>query len=294
MSYHERQGLILSMSELSQECHNFEQDNPYATPQQAFYDQAIFSFVVDEVHAMMQIMCCEVRLCTSLFNPVYSLLFMVLYILTLPGAVLHWMFMSCVPVRMREYPEEREFRSQGIYTAMGTALISLLFCISGLFSSDSIVAVNNQVAVVVNGCIILTAMTSLRAITDELPATMRVFAVSMWLIALALAVLAFLDVYTAISFSWDAALVQFTLRLVELLMCTAVAVRAAQFWDMYADGQSDSFRSGGYSGSALLRNDSRDVGLAVTLVLLQMVVLGGLMCAVDAAEVELPRWDGLW
>ncbi len=276
------------MSELNQESQAFEQDNPYATSRQAFYDQTIFSFVKDEVHAMMQIMCCEIRSFTSFYNPVYAIIFAILYILTLPGAALHWLLLSCVPVRMREYPEEREFRSQGIYTAMGIALISLPFCIAGLYLGDEVMVMINQVAIVVNSCIVVVNMIGLRAITDELLVTTRVFIVGVWLIDLVMIGLTLFDVYSFVTFSW-ATLLEFILRVMEIFVYTIVGVQSIQFWDMYADNPDGNDFFGGGFNRDYNRNNKLDVRLAVTLIFLQLVVIGGFVYAVTISEAKAWR-----
>jgi hypothetical protein len=278
MTHFERQGLILSMSELSQESQNFEQEYPYATRQQAFYDQSIFGFVVDEVHAMMQVFCCECRTCANFYNPLYILMFGLLYILTLPGAALHWMFLSCVPVRCREYPEEREFRSQGIYTAIGIALISIPFSIIGLFLGEDVMVMINKVAIVVNFCIVATNLIGLRAITDEMLVTTRVFIVGIWIVDFVLIGLALFDVYSFVTVSWET-LLDFVLRIFEIFVYTVIGVQSIQFWDLYAESSSTGRR----------RDETKDWLHAVALALLELVVLAGFVYAVYIAEEKAWR-----
>ena len=139
---------------------------------------------MDEVNAMMQIMFCELPYIATMYNPVYCLLFGLLFLLTLPGALLHYLFLCCSPVKKRElaltnnnfkrnlsasnsqifsnyaytyirfvfefslhrYPEERELRSQGIYTAMGMAILRYVcmhvcmfaYTVISIFSCDGI------------------------------------------------------------------------------------------------------------------------------------------------------------
>eukprot|EP01038_Epipyxis_sp_PR26KG_P005216 gene5216-7258_t len=147
----ERQGLILSISELSEQSQLYQNgDDRYATRQQAFYDQSIFSFVVDEVHAMMQIMCCENRFCGNFYNPIYLIVFCSLFVTTFPGALLHWLCICWVPVRYREFPEERELRSQGIYTAMGIALWSVPASIWSYITDTESLAYISQISIILN------------------------------------------------------------------------------------------------------------------------------------------------
>jgi hypothetical protein len=112
MSQHERKSLIVSFSELNRSDDDHLQE--FATADETFLNQNIFSYALDEVHAMMQIMCCNLRLVANCYNPLYLVLFLVLFIIILPGALLHRALMccSCISVRKLESPEERELRSQ--------------------------------------------------------------------------------------------------------------------------------------------------------------------------------------
>ena len=109
----------------------------YATTDGASLNQNIINYSLDEVHAMMQLMCCNVRAVAHSYNPIYLIIFVLLFMVVLPGAFLHWALMCCISVRKRESPEERELRSQGIYAALGIAMISIPFTAIGLYVGTS-------------------------------------------------------------------------------------------------------------------------------------------------------------
>jgi len=264
----------MSMSELSSEVQNFEDDYPYATRGQAFYDQTIFGFVMDEVHAMMQIMFCEIRGCANFYNPLYLIIFCILYIVTIPGAAMHWTCLSCLPVRNREFPEEREFRSQGIYTAVGIAMINIPFAIIGLFIGNDELLMINEVSIVVNVCIIISNLIALRAITDELLLSTRTFIVGVWLIDAILIGLTLFDVYTFVSFSW-ATIAEFVLRIFEIIVYTIIGVQSIQFWDMYVEEANTR---------VFAKDNTKDVVLCIILTLMIVIVFSGFIFAISISE----------
>lgn len=246
----ERPDFILSFSELAAQ--QDEESKPlqrsaeifsdYATSGEAFFGQNIFSYVGDEVHGVLQISCCESRVCTSFYNPFYLILFAVLYILTLPGALLHWALLPCIPVRKLEQPEVRELRSQGIYTAIGIAVISLPFAAIGLFLGDDIMVLINEVAIAVNCAIIVTNLIGLKVIADELFMSTRTYAIGAWIIALFLIGLALVDAYAYLTFSWLTVLV-YVLRLLEIFVYSVIAYQCIQLWDLYADKAGETYES---------------------------------------------------
>ena len=122
--------LIPSIAEITQTTQSqYDQSHMYATVSQAFYEQSLIQFVMDEVHALLHIVFCRSRYLNTWYNPLYTILYVCFFVLTLPGALLHYTCLSCVPVRYREYAEERELRSQGIYAALGISFYSIPFAI---------------------------------------------------------------------------------------------------------------------------------------------------------------------
>lgn len=95
-AYQERAGLLLSFSELTRDDVR-DANDLYASSDEAFLSQSLPVYVADEVNAIMQIAFCEIRWCTTFYNPIYLVLFILLYILTFPGAALHWALLDLVP-----------------------------------------------------------------------------------------------------------------------------------------------------------------------------------------------------
>lgn len=231
-------GIILSFSELAAQ----EEGKPlrggssdfYANADEAFFGQNIFSYVGDEVHGMLTIAFCESRWCTTFYNPLYAILYLVLCVLTIPGALLHWALLSCIPVRKLEQPEVRELRSQGMYTAIGIAVISLPFAAIGLFLGDDVMVLINEVALAVNCAIIVTNLIGLKVVADELPISVRTFAVGAWVIVLFLIGLALVDTYAYLTFSW-LTVITYVFRLLEIFVYSVIAFQCIQLWDLYSD-----------------------------------------------------------
>lgn len=252
-------GVVLSFSELAAQ--QAEEGKPltsrnnllndfYANADEAFFGQNIFSYVGDEVHGMLHIAFCESRCCTSFYNPLYLVLYALLYVLTIPGALLHWALLSFIPVRKIEQPEVRELRGQGMYTAIGIAVISLPFAAIGLYLGDAIMVLINEVALAVNLAIIATNLIGLKVVADELHLSIRTFAIGAWVIVLFLIGLALVDTYAYLTFSW-LTIITYTFRLLEILVYSVIAVQCIQLWDLYADHADDSFGTDVAFASAL-------------------------------------------
>jgi hypothetical protein len=224
----ERKSLVVTFSELTQE----EDNREYANAEETFLNQHLIAYTMDEVHAMMQIMCCNNRLCGNCYNPLYVIIFALLFIAVLPGAASHWALLSCIPVRKREHPEERELRSQGIYAALGIAIISIPFSVLGLFIGDDEMVLVNEVSLYVNISIIASSLIGLKAIGDELVYTIRIFAVGAWVIDVFLIGLALVDAYSYLTVSW-LTIVSYSIRLFTIFIYTIVAIQCLNMWNLY-------------------------------------------------------------
>ena len=230
-----RKPLVATFSELTQG--DADTHHEYATADESFSHQNLLSYAMDEVHAMMQILCCNVRSCANFYNPLYLVFFVLFFVVVLPGAALHWLLLGCIPVRKREYPEERELRSQGIYATLGIALISIPFGALGLFIGDPEMVLVNEVSLYVNSSIVVSSLIGLKAIGDELVYTIRVFAVGAWIIDVFLVGLALIDAYSYLTFSW-VSVVSYSLRLFGIVIYTIVAVQCIGLWGLYKTKES--------------------------------------------------------
>jgi small-conductance mechanosensitive channel len=259
----ERQNLVLSFSELN-EISEGEEANYYFSAGEAFFGDSLFQFVADEVHAMLLVLFCHTPWLSSFFNPLYAALFAVLYLLSLPGALLHWFTFDFFPVRSKENPEERELRSQGIYVAVGLSIISIPFDAVGLYLGSDVMQAINMVSLAVNCGLILFNLLGLKALGGELHHAMRTYIVGIWIILVCITALVVFDVFY-FSYTWITILT-YCLRLLAILVYLMIAVHVAEFWDSY--GQSDS------------KGSCEDVGILHAEVVLLTLVLAGFGYAV--------------
>lgn len=228
----ERKPLIVSFSELSRNEDDHMLQREYASPDDAFLNQSIINYSLDEVHAMMQILCCNIRFIATCYNPFYLIIFVALFIVVVPGATLHWALLCCISVRKREIPEERELRSQGIYAALGLAIISIPFVSIGMYRGTDEMILVNKVSLYVNTSIIVSCILGLKAVGDELVYSIRMFVFGSWIIDIFLICLCLIDVYNYITFSWIS-VVTYTLRIFGIAIYSIVAVQCMSLWDTY-------------------------------------------------------------
>eukprot|EP00600_Ochromonadales_sp_CCMP1393_P001116 CAMPEP_0174990484 /NCGR_PEP_ID=MMETSP0004_2-20121128/21349_1 /TAXON_ID=420556 /ORGANISM="Ochromonas sp., Strain CCMP1393" /LENGTH=294 /DNA_ID=CAMNT_0016244101 /DNA_START=23 /DNA_END=904 /DNA_ORIENTATION=- len=282
MSYSETDRLVLTIDELNSQ----SDDNcfEFVSPNDAFFDQPLYSFVTDEVHAMMRILFCSQPQCLLIYNPLYLLAFFVLFTLTFPGAILHWLLISHVPVRATEDLEEREIRCQGIYTAMGTALLSIpysileLLRVSKYVNSEKVeVAQRNSIlltvyalSLYVDACIIFYCLIGLKAICNELKYAVRTFAVCTVLVGLMLVAFLLFDVRMLLTSSIgnpSSSLVvmyalQLCLNIFAIFITSIISSQSFHFWDLYQMRTS--------------RKQNQDLCLVGTLVLSVIGIVSGL------------------
>lgn len=232
----------MSMADLNRESRNYDTEAyQFATAEQAFFDQSLLSFVGDEVHAMLQLIFCEKRSCTTLWNPLYLLLFIFLFIITFPGALMHWLLIDFIPVRSREYPEERELRSQGTYLAIGIAFYCIPISIASAILSSHMVAVISGLSVLVSVTLICFMLIALKAIAEELHAAVRIFILGIWTITLILAGLLIFDV-ASYFYTSPITVVDYLLRLLQLGIYVGISCQILQFWDLYSDKSKAALR----------------------------------------------------
>lgn len=217
---------------------------------------------------MLELLFCHVRCCFSWYNPIYVILFITIYLLTFPGAAVHWLLLPIVPVRKFENPEERELRSQGVYTAIGVAIWSLPFAALGLYYGDSLMQLINKISLLVNSSIILFNLIGLKAMADELITSIRIFSVGAFVIVLFLIGLALFDVYEYFTSSWIF-IVSYVFRLIQIFVYTVIVMQCMQLWNMYEQSKV---------------KQCLDVGLSIMLVLLLLAIITGFLVAIIIAE----------
>ena len=237
----------------------------YVESRDAFFDQPLHSFVIDEVRAMLRIFFMQTPCCISHWNPFYVLMFLILFIVTYPGAVLHWLVICYVPVRISEDLEERELRCQGIYSAIGAAILNIPYSVYGIYnvssSKNSELLTSHTVTLYVDIAIVFSCLIGLKAITDELGATVRVFVISSFVVNSVLVGLMMCDIPLLVYLD-PAIYLEFSLQILTVFISTVVAIQSTHFWDLYTIRRS--------------RKALEDHYLAGTLALVALGMLTGL------------------
>lgn len=229
----------------------------------------------DEVHGMLQILFCEKRFCTTFFNPLYLALFGTLYLLTFPGALLHYLLLPIIPVRKIENPEERELRSQGLYTAIGISVWSIPFDTVGIVIGTDLMQLVNKISIAVNAAIILYNLTGLKAMASELVISMKAFTVGTVLVLMFLIGLAVFDVYNYFTVSYITA-IEYTLRLIEIIVYSIICVQVFGLWGIYSKSKPNS-------------NLKEDICFTAILATLLAIIFAGFLVAVLVSEDEAWR-----
>ena len=211
----------------------------FLDPNEVYGKDSFFEYVSEEVCAMLDTIFCENRLMTAAYNPVYWVLYIAFYLLHLPGAAFHYGVLGYIPVRKAEFPEERDLRSQGIYTALGAAIINIPFALYG-FTEGAIgdqsaqLEVDNGLALLLTLVLVGVNCIALIALSYEYVNTLRVYAMG----ALAVvAFLVFLALY-AVKDIWSAddvtvLTVQYTIRILLILVYGFIHVQCVAALDAY-------------------------------------------------------------
>ena len=227
--------LILNFSELTQDTHEIE----YASYKEAFLNQSIHKFVIDEVHSMLQLVFCEISWIATFWNPIYASIFIILFILTFPGALLHWLLLDFIPVRRLELVEEREIRTQGVYTTIGVSLFVIPFNAIGLYLGSKQMILINEISLAVNTSVIIICLLGLKAIADELKFSVRVFVIGAFIVIIFQSALEMFDFMSYLTYSWIT-FIEYILRVLEIIVFSIVASQSLQFWNMYRPKEKKS------------------------------------------------------
>jgi hypothetical protein len=263
------------------------EDKMYMTSEEAFFGNSIFQFVADEVNSMLQIIfmngavefwgCGFIR---SFYNPLYLLLFVLLYLVTFPGALLHYLLFDCMPVRLEEMPEERELRSQGIYMALGISFYCIIFGAIGLLYGNSSMVMINEIALASNVALIIINLIGLKAMGEEFVVTIRTYIIGIWLLVLTLIGLALFDAYKYITALWIT-LFDYIIRIFQIFIYIVIAVNLIEFWNFY--GQTEA------SKELIQQNNCLDIFLTLLLIILFCGIYIGFIIVVEYAEDDAWR-----
>lgn len=193
-----------------------------------------------------------------------------MYFTIIPGVMIHWLLLPIIPVRSGENPEEREMRSQGVYSSIGLAIYSLPFAAVGLYLGTDTMILINKVSLAVNSSIIIYNLVGLKAMADELKYTMRIFAVGVWLIVAILIGLILFDVYSYVTVSVTMAF-YFFFRLLQITIYSVVAYHSMMFWNNYSNTYNKN-------------STCKEVSLSIALLLLLAIIVSGFLVAVVISE----------
>lgn len=211
----------------------------FLEPSEVYGKHSFLEYVSDEVCAMLDTMFCENRYLLAAYNPVYWALYLVFFILHLPGALFHWGVLGYIPVRKGEFPEERDLRSQGIYTALGAAIINIPFALYGFAEGEVIdqeaqLEIDNGLALLLTLTLVVVNLIALVAISYEYTTTLRVYAMGAFVVVL---FLVFLSLYAVkdIMKATDAAIliVQYSIRLLLIFVYSFIALQCVATLDAY-------------------------------------------------------------
>lgn len=201
----------------------------------AFYNQTLMNFISDEIKSFLNKLFCEIYCVSSFCNPLYVILWLILFILSLPGILLHYVMikMGFLDVKKKELSEEREVRSHGIYPIMGLTLYGFILNVINIFL-DYIqdVELLNEVGLVVNACTIVISLIGLSIITNEYQISMRCFSVGFLTISFFELALIIIDLYSYYSLS-NFVIIEYVWRFIELALYSVLTIKALSCWSLY-------------------------------------------------------------
>lgn len=205
----------------------------FLEPDELYGGDSFFKYVADEVCAVLDTIFCGHPQLTAYYNPLYWLLYAVLYMLLLPGAAFHYLIIGHLPVKKTEFPEERDLRGQGIYIALGTAIINLPFAIYG-FADGQIVGqeaqlrVDNAMALLLSLTLIAVNCIGLAAVSYEFTNTLKFYGYGCIAVVVFLIFMSMYAVGDALEADDKAVIaVQYVIRVILILVYTFIFYQVA-------------------------------------------------------------------
>lgn len=199
------------------------------------YDESLYNVVINEIYAMLNLIFFKNNSCLVFYNPLYTFAFMCLFIIIMPSVFLHWLLIDFVPIRVSENSNEREFRSQGIYTATGCCLFSVIYSIICIEQS-----IGNTQQQTLHGVylytyltIIIINMIALKAIADQLYITMKIYILSVWLMDFIMYALFMCNIYKILHLPLIEMTFSMFINIFMLFVCTVIATNSVYFWNFY-------------------------------------------------------------
>jgi len=264
---------------------NNEDYDDYVIARELPYDESLQRVILNEIYDILSNIYCKSNClcCFTVYNPIYCILFAVLLVIITPAVVLHWLLIDYVPIRVSENDTERKFRSHGIYTATGCAVLSIVYTVvsiiveqsnrgEGIHMSSSEEELSLQLLYLfVFSSVVIINLIALKAIADRLIITIRVYIIAVWAMDFTLYTLLLCSMNRILHMTIGLMVVTLSLSIGTLIVCTIIARNAVYFWNYY------------YISSTLTgqrqsnRKSNRDFRLALVIMLLSSCSLGLLL-----------------
>lgn len=259
-----------------------EDYDDYVIAQELPYDESLQRVILNEIYDILSNIYCKNNClyCFTVYNPIYCIIFTVLAVIITPAVVLHWLLIDYVPIRVSENDTERKFRSHGIYTATGCAILSILYTIVSIIIKQS----NGQerhynsselslqlLNLFVFSSVVIINLIALKAIADRLIITIRMYIIAVWAMDFTLYTLLLCSMNTILHMTIGLMVVTLSLSIGTLIVCTIIARNAIYFWNYYyisaiLTGQRQSNRK-----------SNRDFRLALVIMILSSCSVGLLL-----------------
>jgi len=256
---------------------NEDNYDDYIIAQDLPYDESLHTVVLNEIYDLLRNIYCQSNClcCFTMYNPIYCMLFVVLFIIITPAVVLHWLLIDYVPIRVSENDTERKFRSHGIYTATGCAVLSIAYTVVNIIVVHSNGENSSELSLqllylFVFSSVVIINLIALKAIADRLLITIRVYIISVWSMDFVLYTLLLCNMNRILHMTIGLMITALSLSISILIICTIIARNAVYFWNYYIPvllpGQRQSSRK-----------SYRDFQLAILIMLLSSCSLGALL-----------------
>ena len=257
-----------------------EDYDDYVIAQELPYDESLQRVILNEIYDILSNIYCKSNClyCFTVYNPIYCIIFMILVVVITPAVVLHWLLIDYIPIRVSENDTERKFRSHGIYTATGCAVLSIVYTVVSIImeqlNGEKIASSELSLQLLylfVFSSVVIINLIALKAIADRLIITIRVYIIAVWAMDFTLYTLLLCNMDRILHMTIGLMMVTLSLSIGTLIVCTIIARNAVYFWNYYytsavLTGQRQSNRKG-----------YRDFRLALIIMLLSSGSLGLLL-----------------
>jgi hypothetical protein len=219
-----------------------EDYDDYVIAQELPYDESLQRVILNEIYDILSNIYCKSNClyCFTVYNPIYCIIFMILVVVITPAVVLHWLLIDFIPIRVSENDTERKFRSHGIYTATGCAVLSIVYTVvsiiieqlNGEKNASSELSLQLLYLFVFSSVVIINLI-ALKAIADRLIITIRVYIIAVWAMDFTLYTLLLCNMNRILHMTIGLMMVTLSLSIGTLLVCTIIARNAVYFWNYY-------------------------------------------------------------